>query len=243
MFAPLATCGAVWAHRRMRDNPSKTEAALPASNNESNESVTRSDSQQRSASTLSAQPVATAANSNSNSGSSPGCSQLSGTPAPSAPASSKDRSVSTSCTAQYQLQPQPEVEAEAEATPAIAAVAPGPLDPQSTPAAHPEAAQEKIIEMKAVRDCLAEAGPTGAHEGRLRPFSASQLPLSAALDAHNSNPLLHSVLAQHNMLTDVPEVCCPILSLCMHAMTARAPPHDHRCACTHSSAPFPLKAP
>lgn len=88
------------------------------------------------------------------------------------------------------------------------------LRAQSVAPAQNDVMQEEGIQMVAVGGSAALPGASGGHVRGVRPFSASSVPLTT-LDGHRSNPLLRSVLAQHDKLTEIPEVRTPFYNPCV----------------------------
>ena len=156
VFAPLATCGVIWASRHIRGSPSRTkEQAQQSSDNESTNCDKRSSSQQPSSSTLSCQPLAAVAILNSNS--SPDSSQLSGTPAATAPVSAEELYGD----APSPLQPQLQLRSQDQADPATVDT----LGAHSTPPTQCNVAQEISIQMMEIngsvaRSCLLYTSPS-----------------------------------------------------------------------------------
>lgn len=206
VIAPLATCAVHWVHMRMRDRDSVKSTdtqAVPSSERDMNGGDTHIGSQQPPSSTVSTTAGFAPVTSNSDLHSSPDLPGI-------LPSSSAPVSVSSSA----------RIRGQSDGTPSdrtCVAAALSMLHAHSVPPAQPDVVQVEGIQMVAVGGSAARPGTSNAPVSArgVRPFSASSVPLTT-LDGHRSNPLynLQSVLCHHNMLTDVPEVCCTVATVC-----------------------------
>jgi hypothetical protein len=228
VFVPVATCGVLWASRRIRDTSTGKLVGTQVPNSSNSESKgcdPHSLSQQPTSSTVSTQLESQKSHPTLSAGLPHSAVQ---------PATSTCTSISTGLDTSVQRSnfdsaadvgttPLPPVQSNSTAA-AIKF-----LHAHAAPSAHPEIVREGGVQMVAVGGSAALPGASGATVKGVRPFSASGVPVTA-LDGHSSNHMINSVLAQHIMLTDLPEVssCCVLTLLC---------PHPHRIVSSYHALP------
>jgi hypothetical protein len=204
VFVPVATCGVLWASRRIRDTSAGklVGSQVPtSSHSESKGCDPHSLSQQPTSPTVSTQLESQKSHPTLSAGL-PHSAVHPATSTCTSISTGLDTSVQRSnfdTVADVGTTPLPPVQSDSTAA-AIKF-----LHAHATPSTHPEIVREGGVQMVAVGGSAALPGASGAPVKGVRPFSASGVPVTA-LDGHSSNHMINSVLAQHIMLTDLPEV-------------------------------------